>query len=171
MTRKLLPALALAMTATVSIAAQTPATQTTGVTFGGCLERDSAGPTGTAPQGNAAANPATTQGAYKLVKVEPKDAGATAAAKTNDATDASGKVRDIRVLVEQGAKVDIDRHIGHKVELTGNFTSASPGGGTGGASVNPRAGSGQRGSADPRDAMRKIFMVTSLKMISACDAK
>ena len=173
MTRKLISALTFAACAAVTVTAQTPAAapQATGVTFGGCLERDSAGATGTAPVGEAAANPAAAQGAYKLVKVEAKDAGAAAAAKAGDATDANNKIRDIRVMLDRDSKIEIARHVGHKIELTGNFSAASPGSGSGGSAVNPRAGSGQRPAADPRDPMRKIFVVTGLKMISACDAK
>lgn len=189
MTRQMLSAFAIACAVTVAVAAQTPSTSQTpptpaaGVTFSGCIERDSAGPTGTGTLGNAAANPATLQGAFKLVKVEAKDAAAAASAKSSSQTDTNDKVRDIRVLAAPDAKVNLAQHVGHKVELTGGFSnspettgtgvagSGQGGSGTGGTALNPRSGTGERASTDPREAMRKMFSVTALKMISACDAK
>ena len=152
----------------------------TPVVFAGCIERDSAGPTGSGTMGNAAANPVTTQNALKLTHVEWKS-GPKPAERPEDA---SKKEKDVRVIT-QDKSVELTKHIGHKVEVSGNWSnspdtagtvgvggSGQGGTGTGGTAINPRSGANAPGSSGPRDAMRYLFVVSSLKMISAtCDAK
>jgi hypothetical protein len=169
MTRNVFSGLAIACALAVSVAAQTAdqkkvadaAMASGAIMFSGCVERDSAGPSGTGVAGNPAGNPNTTQGAFKLVKAEQKSGPKTAE---------EGK--DVRMLAK-GKDVDFSKHVGHRVEVTGAFsTTASQGGsGTGGTPVNPRAGVNNPNSSTSTDAMRKLFEVTALKMVSACDAK
>jgi len=169
MTRTVFSGLAIACALAVSVAAQTAdqkkvadaANAGAAIMFSGCIERDSAGPTGSGVAGNPAGNPNTTQGAFKLVKAEQKSGP-----KGNE----EGK--DVRMLAK-GKDVDFSKHVGHRVEVTGAFsTSTSQGGsGTGGTPVNPRSGSDNPNSSTAKDAMRRLFEVTALKMVSACDAK
>ena len=80
MTRNVFSGLAIACALAVSVAAQTAdqkkvadaAMAGSAIIFSGCVERDSAGPTGAGVAGNPAGNPNTTQGAFKLVKAEQK---------------------------------------------------------------------------------------------------
>jgi len=167
MTRKVFLGLVVACGLAVGVAAQTadqkkPAATGDAIVFSGCIERDSIGPTGTGTPGNPAGNPALTQGAFKLTHADQKSGAKSAE---------SGK--DVRLLTK-AKDVDLSKHIGHKVELTGTFsTSASQGGtGTGGAALNPRAGVNNPNSSTTTDAMRRLFEVTALKMVAAnCDAK
>ena len=167
MTRNVFSGLAIACALAVSVAAQTagqkPADAAAGaaIMFSGCIERESAGPTGSGVAGNPAGNPNATQGAFKLVKAEQK---------SGPATNEPGK--DVRMLAK-GKDVDFSKHVGHRVEVTGAFsTTASTGGaGSGGTPVNPRSGSDNPNTSTSREAMRRMFEVTALKMVSACDAK
>jgi hypothetical protein len=152
----------------------------TPVTFAGCIERDSAGPTGSGTMGNAAANPVTTQNAIKLTHAEWKS-GPKLAEKSESG---ESKDKDVR-LIAQDKNVDLTKHIGHKVEVSGAWSnspdtmgtvgaggSGQGGSGTGGTAMNPRSGASAPGSSGPRDAMRHLLVVSSLKMVAAsCDAK
>ncbi len=158
-----------------------PANVGTPVTFAGCIERDSAGPTGSGTMGNAAANPVTTQNALKLTHVEWKS-GPKPAEKPESGD--KSKEKDVR-LITQDKSVDLTKHIGHKVEVSGAWSNAPDtagtvgiggsgqgGSGTGGTAMNPRSGANAPGSSGPRDAMRYLLVVSSMKMIAeTCDAK
>ena len=169
MTRTVFSGLAIACALAVSVAAQTAdqkrvadaAAAGAAIMFRGGIERDWAGPTGSGTAGNPAGNPTTTQGAFKLVKAEQKSGAPSGEA---------GK--DVRMLAK-GKDVDFSKHVGHRVEVTGAFTTTSSQGGTGtgGAALNPRAGVNNPNSSTSTDAMRRLFEVTALKMVSACDAK
>lgn len=154
--------------------------QGTPVTFAGCIERDSAGPTGSGTMGNAAANPVTTQNALKLTHAEWKS-GPKLAEKSEGG---DSKDKDVR-LIMQDKNVDLTKHIGQKVEVTGAWSNSPDtmgtvgvggtgqgGSGTGGTAINPRSGASAPGSSGPRDAMRHLLVVSSVKMVAAtCDAK
>ena len=153
----------------------------TPVVFAGCIERDSAGPTGSGTMGNAAANPVTTQNALKLTHVAWKSGPKPAERPESGDKD---KEKDVR-LITQDKSVDLTKHIGHQVEVTGAWSnspetagtvgvggSGQGGSGTGGTAMNPRSGASAPGSSGPRDAMRYLLVVSSLKMVAAtCDAK
>jgi hypothetical protein len=152
-------ALAIGVAAQQAPASSAPAQD---VSFSGCVERDSAGPSGSGAMGNPAGNPATTQGAFKLTK---------ATQVTGPKTNEEGK--DVRML-GKGKDVDLSKHVGHKVEVMGAFaTGTSSGGmGTGGTPTNPRSGADNPNSSASKDTMRRIFEVTALKMIAAkCDTQ
>jgi hypothetical protein len=152
------------------------------VTMTGCVERWSAGATGSGTLGSAAANPATTQGAYKLSKVEMK---AGTADETTDRKEAGSK--DVRLMTHDD-KIDLSKHVGHKVELTGGWSNSPDtmgtgvsstgqgGSGTGGtATGSNRGNAGQGGSAISNPAngeLNRVLIVTALKMVSAsCDGR
>ena len=157
------------------------ATVGTPVTFAGCIERDSAGPTGSGTMGNPAANPVTTQNALKLTDVEWKSGPKPAEKPESGSKD---KDKDVR-LIAQDKNVDLTKHVKHQVEVTGHWSnspdtagtvgvggSGQGGSGTGGTAMNPRSGASAPGSSGPRDAMRYLLVVSSVKMIAeTCDAK
>src|SRR5690349_2631988 len=123
MTRNVLTGLTLACACAVGTAAQsqTPATsQAAGqpVVFAGCVERDSAGPTGSGSIGNPAGNPVTTQNALKLTHVDWM-----AATRPPDRKGEKDEGKDVRLLAKD-KDLDLHKQIGEKVEVTGLWSNS-----------------------------------------------
>ena len=111
MTRAMISGVAIAFALGAGLTAQAQDPQRPSgpgvVTIAGCVERWSAGATGSGTMGSAAANPATAQGAFKLSKVEMK---AGAVGEQTDKKDAGSK--DVRIMTHDD-KIDLSKHVGH----------------------------------------------------------
>lgn len=180
MTRTVVSSLAIALALGAGIAAQAqdqrpPASSP--VTIVGCVERWSAGATGSGTLGSAAGNPATIQGAFKLSKIEFKSGGLP---EPRDREKPGSK--DVRVMTKD-EKIDLSKHVGHRVELMGNWSNSPDATGTG-VSGSGQGGSGTGGTAtgsnrsgratiNPANGeLNPVLMVTDLKMVaSSCDGK
>src|SRR6187402_2117356 len=126
MTRTVISGVAVAFALGVSMVAQEQRPAGPGiVTMAGCVERWSAGASGSGTMGSAAANPATAQGAFKLSKVEMK---AGAVGEPTAKKDAGSK--DVRLMTHE-KDIDLSKHVGHKVEVSGGWSNSTDTMGTG----------------------------------------
>jgi hypothetical protein len=183
MTRSVVSSVAIAIALGAGLVAQDqqpPAASP--VTIAGCVERWSAGATGSGTLGSAAGNPATTQGAFKLSKIEIKSGG------LGDSKDREKPgAKDVRIMTKDD-KIDLSKHVGHKVEVMGRWSNSEDtmgtggsgtgqgGSGTGGTATGSNrgnAGAGGRAILNPANGeLNPVLMVTDLKMVaSSCDGK
>ena len=176
--RRILPIACVAFAFTVGLSAQTTGTgsSTQGtmssksskagkssgrtVTLTGCLQ-----------QGD-------TPGTYRLTNVDMSGmhakSGKASKAPSGTATSGgstSGSESSMgnsgTVTLEAGGTVDLSKHVGHKVQVTGNWAEAGAGtSGTSGSSTAQPGSSASSGSASGNDMNSKSLNVKSLKHIS-----
>ncbi len=178
MTRTVVSGVAAILALGAGLAAQDQrAPASSPVTITGCVERWSAGASGSGTLGSAAGNSATTQGAFKLSKIEFKTGGLPESRERE-----KPGTKDVRVMTKD-EKIDLSKHVGHKVELMGSWSNSPDTTGTGVSGSGP-GGSGTGGTAtgsnrsgratiSPANGeLNPVLMVTDLKMVAAsCDGQ
>lgn len=94
-------------------------------------------------------------GTYELQQAKKDSASSSAtSSSSSSASAAAGAAKDDKVTVKAGSGVDLAAHVGHTVELTGSWSSASAG----------AAGDTTSSSASKAG---KTFTATNVKMVSA----